>query len=143
MAKSLNFDRHDRATSLIKEVVATYIRNEANTNPLITVTSVSISPDYRRVTIFFTTIPDGREADAEVFLKRSASEMRQYVKKHTNLKIIPHLDFSVDYGERHRQHIDEVAADIEKNEAKTSEEVIERLLTSGENTQPNPNNNQR
>ncbi len=113
MAKSLNFDRHDRATSLIKEVVATYIRHEANANPLITVTNVTISPDYRRVTVFFTTIPDGRESDAEIFLKRSASEMREYVKKHTNLKIIPHLDFSVDYGERHRQHIDDIAREID------------------------------
>ena len=34
--------------------------------------------------------------------------MRQYVKKKTNLKIIPHLEFAVDYGERHRQHIDEI-----------------------------------
>ncbi len=131
MAKSLNFDRHDRAASLIKEVAATFIRQEANTNPLITVTHAGVSPDYRRVTIFFTTIPDGREADAEIFLKRSASEMRTYVKKHTNLKIIPHLEFSYDYGEKHRQHIDEIAADIDKREGKTSEEVIERLLEAG------------
>lgn len=131
MAKSLNFDRHDRAASLIKEVAATFIRQEANTNPLITVTHAGVSPDYRRVTIFFTTIPDGREADAEIFLKRSASEMRTYVKNHTNLKIIPHLEFSYDYGEKHRQHIDEIASDIDKREGKTSEEVIERLLEAG------------
>lgn len=129
MATPLSFDRHDRATSLIKEVVATYIRHEANTNPLITVTSVSISPDYRRVTIFFTTIPDGREADALIFLKRSASEMRQYVKKKTNLKIIPHFDFSVDYGERHRQHIDEIAHTLD--EGKASEEIVSTLLDAG------------
>jgi hypothetical protein len=28
--------------------------------------------------------------------------------KRNNLKIVPHLDFEVDYGERHRQHIDEI-----------------------------------
>lgn len=109
----LGFDRHDRATSLIKEVVATYILHEANTNPLITVTNVTISPDYRHVTIFFTTIPDGKEDDALIFLKRHGSEMRQYVKTHTRLKRIPHLEFSVDYGERHRQHIDEIAREID------------------------------
>lgn len=131
MNKQLNYDKHDRATSLIREVVATYIRNEANTNPLITVTNVSVSPDYRKYTIFFTTIPDGREDDALIFLKRSASDIRDYVKKHTKLKIIPHLEFSVDYGERHRQHIDEIAADIDKQEGVTHEAVIERLLESG------------
>ncbi len=106
--KTLPYDRHDRATSLIKEVTATFIQQEANTNPLITVTHVTISLDYRKATIYFTTLPDGREADALIFLQRSASEMRQYVKKKTNLKIIPHLEFAVDYGERHRQHIDEI-----------------------------------
>ena len=131
MKKVLNFDRHDRATSLIKEVAATFIRQEANTNPPITVTNVTISPDYRRVTIYFTTIPDGREADAEIFLKRSAIDMRNFIKKHTKLRTIPHLDFSVDYGERHRQHIDEIAHDIDKEEGVTSEEIIDRLLDAG------------
>ena len=124
-----SFDRHDRAASLIKEVVAKFIQLEANTNPMITVTQVTVAPDYRRVTVYITTIPDGRETDALVFLKRSASEMRTYVKKHTNLKIIPHLEFAYDYGEKHRQHIDEIARDIDHN--KSSEEVIEKLLDAG------------
>ncbi len=113
MNKQLNYDKHDRATSLIREVVATYIRNEANTNPLITVTNVSVSPDYRKYTIFFTTIPDGREDDALIFLKRCGGELRGYIKKKSNLKIIPYIEFMVDYGERHRQHIDEIAHEIE------------------------------
>jgi len=124
-----SFDRHDRAASLIKEVVAKFIQLEANTNPMITVTQVTVAPDYRRVTVYVTTIPDGRESDALVFLKRSATEMRTYVKKHTNLKIIPHLEFAYDYGEKHRQHIDEIARDIDQN--KPSEEIIEKLLEAG------------
>lgn len=106
--KTLPYDRHDRATSLIKEVAATFIQQEANTNPLITVTHVTISIDYRKATVYFTTLPDGRESDALIFLQRSASEMRRFVMKKTNLKIIPHLEFAVDYGEKHRQHIDEI-----------------------------------
>lgn len=125
------FDRHDRAASLLKEVVAKFIQIEANTNPLITVTRVTVSPDYHKVTVFFTTMPDGREKDAEIFLKRSASEMRTYVKKHTKLKTIPHLEFSVDYGERHRQNIDEVARTINESSSKTSEEMVDELLESG------------
>jgi hypothetical protein len=30
------------------------------------------------------------------------------------LKAIPHVDFEIDYGERHRQHIDDVIRDIEE-----------------------------
>lgn len=107
-------ERHLRVESLIRELAASYIQQEANTNPLITVTRTSTSPDYRRVTVFFTTIPDGKEEDALAFLKRSGSEIRGYIKKKSNLKIIPFIEFSVDYGERHRQHIDDISRELEK-----------------------------
>lgn len=106
-------DRHLRVESLIRELVANFIQQEANTDPLITVTRTSTSPDYRRVTIFFTTIPDGKEDVALAFLKRSGGEIRGYIKKKSNLKIIPFIEFSVDYGERHRQHIDDISRELE------------------------------
>lgn len=95
------------------ELAAKFIQSEANTDPLITVTSVDLSSDWRRVTIRFTTMPDERANDALVFLKRSASEMRQYFKKHGRFKTIPHLDFMIDAGEKHRQHMDEIVREIE------------------------------
>jgi len=109
-------DRHERVASLIKEIVATFIQQEANTDPMITVTRVTISPDYRKATVLITTIPDGRESDALVFLKRYGGQMRHLVMKKSNLKIIPHLDFDLDVGERHRQHMDEVVEKIRKGE---------------------------
>lgn len=118
----MNYDRHDRVKSLLMELVASFIRLEANPNPLITVTNLTISPDYRYVTVYITTIPDGGEQDALIFLKRKASDMRGHIKKHAHLKIIPHLTFEVDYGERHRQHIDEIAHKIESESKKVEEE---------------------
>jgi ribosome-binding factor A len=110
------FDRHDRVRSLLTEKVAEFVRTEANTNPLITITNLTISPDYRNVTVFFTTIPDTGEADALIFMKRKGGELRQYLKTHCHLKVIPNLDFMIDYGERHRQHIDDVARRIQTEE---------------------------
>ncbi len=101
-------DRHDKVAAQIQEFAATYIRQEANTDPLITITRVNISPDYRNATVFFTTIPEGREESAEIFLKRNGGELRRYIMKKSNLKIIPNLDFMADAGERHRQHMDEL-----------------------------------
>lgn len=105
-------DRHARITSLIQELAATFVQQEANTDPLITITSVNTSPDQRYVTIFFTTIPETKQEDALVFLKRSASDFRAYLKSHAKLKAIPHIEFAIDYGERHRQHIDDVMRDL-------------------------------
>lgn len=101
-------DRHIQVAKLVKEQAAKFIAAEANTDPMITVTRADISPDYRNATIYITTIPEGREPDALIFLKRYGREMRRFVMKQTNLKIIPHLNFDLDVGERHRQHIDEI-----------------------------------
>ncbi len=133
-----SFDRHDRATTLLKEVVARFVQREANTNPLITITNVSISPDYKRTTVFFTTIPDGREEDALIFLKRSATEMRQYIMDNSRLRRIPHLEFSLDYGDIHRQHIDEIAHEIDAKLGKTSDEIVAELLDAGKEKPDTP-----
>ena len=111
-------DRHERVATLLQERAAQFIRVEANTDPLITVTRASVSPDYKRATIFVTTIPDTpeKEQHALIFLKRYSGEFRSQVKKSLAMKIIPHIEFEIDYGERHRQNIDEIARNIKKDE---------------------------
>jgi len=118
-------DKHVRFAGILTELAAKYIQSEANTNPLITVTRVDLSKDWKSVIVFVTTIPDGREGDAMIFLKRNASEMRQYFKKHGRMKHIPHLEFMYDAGEKHRQHMDElvktIAAEDKQTQAKAKE----------------------
>jgi ribosome-binding factor A len=110
-----NQDRHSKLTNIIKEQVANFVREEANSDPMITVTNLDLSPDSRKAIVFVTTIPDGKEQEALVFLKRNGTEIRNYLKKHARLKHIPHLDFMVDAGERHRQHMDELVRKIEND----------------------------
>lgn len=105
-------DRHVRVSSILKEYAAKFIQLEANPDPLITVTNAEITPDQKRVTIFVTTIPETREADALTFLKRNGTEFRHYLKKHSSLKMIPHIDFAIDAGERHRQNIDRITSEL-------------------------------
>lgn len=108
----MSTDRRSKVASTLAEYTAIFIQQEANTDPLITVTSVDMSPDLKRAIIFVTTIPDGREADALIFLKRSASELRKFLKIKMRIKIIPHLEFMIDAGERHRQHMDKLVREI-------------------------------
>lgn len=103
-------ERQQRIESLLQELTASFVVSEANPNPLITITKTSVSPDLRNVTIYFTTIPDDREQDALIFLKRSGTSLRQYIKKKSNLKVIPSFKFEIDGEERFRQH--EVANDL-------------------------------
>ncbi len=105
-------ERTIRVEGILKQAAATFVLHEANTNPMITITRVDISPDLKRALVFFTTIPEDRQADAEIFLKRSSSEFRQFLKKEVALRRIPHIEFMLDVGERHRQHIDDVFRDM-------------------------------
>jgi len=107
------FDRHERVNALFAELAAEFIRHEANTDPLITVTGTTTSKDYENATIYVTTIPDDREADALIFLRRHGGAFRKFVKKHSNVKVVPRFSFEIDAGERHRQHVDEVVRKIE------------------------------
>lgn len=104
-------ERHDRVAELLRNVSAQFIQQEANTSPLITVTRVTVAPNYRQITVYFTTLPDSGEGDALIFLQRHGSDLRGFIKRQTNLKYIPHVEFAVDYGERHRQHIDTLVDD--------------------------------
>jgi ribosome-binding factor A len=74
---------------------------------------MSISPDYRQATAFITTLPDSGEETALIFLKRKGGDLRSYLKKKSKLKRLPHITFEIDHGERHRQHIDEIAKNID------------------------------
>lgn len=109
-------DRHDKVAEIIRAVAATFVTQEANTNPLITITRATIAPNYRQTTIYFTTIPDDKEDDALIFLQRHAREVRGRIKRDTNLKYIPHVSFAIDRGERHRQHIDTLVDSTKKAE---------------------------
>lgn len=105
-------ERQQKVAEVIAEHVAAFVRREANTDPLITITGCDIAKDFKNATIYFTTIPDEKQDAAAIFLQRIGSDMRRYLMKHVHVKTIPFLTFSVDYGERHRQHIDDIARSI-------------------------------
>jgi len=107
-------DRQTKVAALLAELAAKYVLTEANSDPLITITRADVSKDYKNATIFFTTIPDDRQGDALIFMKRSGGDMRKYVMKHMRIKHIPHLDFEIDYGERHRQDTDVIFSEMEE-----------------------------
>jgi len=107
-------DRQTKVAAQVAELAAAFVRSEANTDPLITITRAEVAKDYKNGTIFFTTIPNDREQDALIFLTRTGKAMRSYIMKHMRIKHIPYLEFMVDYGERHRQDMDDLVRNIAK-----------------------------
>lgn len=100
--------RNEKVANQIKELAAQFLAREDNRTSLITVISVSCSPDLKRGTIFITVLPVDKENAALMFVKRNLKGLREYLQKSMSIKTIPFLDVAIDQGEKNRQKIDEL-----------------------------------
>lgn len=98
----------EKVSKLIKELAATFLQRESTNASLISVTSVSVSPDLKKCTVFITTIPESKEETALLFAKRKRPEMREFFKKNMATKNVPFIEVEIDRGEKNRQKIDEL-----------------------------------
>lgn len=101
-------ERKEKAETLVRKLAAEFLNKEHNHSSLITVTRADLSPDFKNCKIFFTVLPENKEADALAFLKRKRSDMRDVLKDKMDTKNIPFVDFTIDLGEKNRQQIDEL-----------------------------------
>ena len=91
---------------LLREIVANFFARESGLRSLITVTDVTISPDFKRATVYITTIPTSEEERALEFAKRKRTDLREYIATHAKMKTLPVFEVRIDEGERNRQKID-------------------------------------
>ena len=115
------YKRTDRVTSLMRQLAATFIRNEANADPLITVTDVDVSPDLKQATVFVSVFPEAQEADALIFLKRKGGALRSFVKQNAVLKDIPFFDFAHARTAKNHRFLDELEYKRSKKGANESQ----------------------
>lgn len=101
-------DRQEKISNLIRQYTAEFLMRENNQTSLITITSASVSPDLKRGTVFMTVLPETKEKAALDFAKRKRPEIRDYLKKNMQTKVIPFIDIEIDKGEKNRQKIDEL-----------------------------------
>jgi len=104
----LSTGRQGKFNNLVKQLSATYLGRENNRTSLITVTSCNTSPDLKKSTIFITVLPLSKEHAALDYAKRKRPELRDFLKKNMQTKIIPFIDIEIDKGEKNRQKIDEL-----------------------------------
>jgi ribosome-binding factor A len=101
--------RQQQVSEQIAHLAADFLGKESNRQSLITVTRADISPDLKMATVYVSVLPDNQEEQALDFVKRKRSDFRAFVKKNTKLRVLPFLDFAIDYGEKHRQHLDDIS----------------------------------
>lgn len=101
--------QREKIRQYIIRLAAEFLLAESSKASLITVTDCRIADNMRDMTVLLSVLPESEERHALDFAKRKRSQFRNYVKKHSRLKYIPFFDFEIDYGEKNRQAIEEIA----------------------------------
>ncbi len=104
--------RDERASSILLHLAAQYIAEEAGRSTLITPTRAVYGKDKKHVTIFVSIYPTSDTENALAFLKRHKDIFRDYLKKHGRFNILPYIMFEFDYGEKNRQHLEEISQNV-------------------------------
>jgi ribosome-binding factor A len=93
---------------LIKQLTAEFLLREATKSSLITVTFCYVSDDMKTAKIGISVFPETLEKTALEFAKRKSRELRDFIKKKVNTKVVPFLEIMIDLGEKNRQNIDQL-----------------------------------
>ncbi|GMQ95231.1 MAG: hypothetical protein BMS9Abin13_344 [Patescibacteria group bacterium] len=101
--------RQEKVAEVLKRITAQFLQIESGRQSLITVTNCRISPDLRKATVFISVLPEDKEEVVLKFVKRKRTDLRDYLKSHTRLKVLPFIDIQIDLGEKNRQKIDELS----------------------------------
>lgn len=110
-----------------------FFQRESSGASLITVTRAEVSADMKHGTIFITAIPESKEPAALDFAKRMRSELRHKVMKRLPVKVIPFFEIEIDYGEKNRQHIDELLRKEKLANQKYQEMLAEKAQEVADN----------
>lgn len=103
-----NEHRKGRLAEFIKESAAKFLQTESNRTSMITVTAAEMSDDLKNVVIRVTVFPPDEEERALEFIRRKISDFRATLAHELRGAYLPHIQFELDLGEKHRQRMDEL-----------------------------------
>jgi ribosome-binding factor A len=101
-------DHTEQFALRLQEAAAQYVASVSNRTSLITVTRTKLTRAGDQVTFFVTVYPESAEAPALGFLMRKRGECKAYLKEHVPARQLPHVEFALDVGDKHRRRVDEL-----------------------------------
>lgn len=111
--------RPERAAESVRQVVATFLHEEARDPRIgfVTVTAVELTKDLTRAVVRFTVHGDdaARQQTLEG-LQAAAVAVRRRVGEALKLRVVPEIVFSLDHGMEHAARIDALLAQLRKPE---------------------------
>ena len=107
--------KHEKTTSLLKDLAADFFVRESAGPALVTVTRVELSPTRREATVFLSVLPQSFEDAVLGFARRHAGDLAGFVKSKSRMRVMPRFEFVIDEGEKNRQRIDELLNEEKKS----------------------------
>ncbi len=92
--------RSEKISAQIAELAARFFSQTASPKSLLTVTGCDLSPDGHRVFIRLSVMPEELEGEALIFARRKRTELRDFIKSHSRMNTIPHLEVVIDQSRR-------------------------------------------
>lgn len=118
-----SYPRARRVNAIVQEVVADEI--ERLTDPrlsMVTVTAVSVAPDMRRATVYFSTIDLGQLSQAQAGLRAAAPRLRSAIGREVRIKFTPVLEFVPDQAVVQGEKIDALLRELYNEKEETADE---------------------
>jgi ribosome-binding factor A len=112
-----NYPRAERVRAAIKEVLAAEVERLKDPGlGFVTITDVTVSPDLRRATAYYTVYgEDVQRASTKDALARAAKHLRTAVAHEVRLRYAPTLDFREDPVPESSDRIERLIADLHRN----------------------------
>ena len=111
--------RPARVATLIKQILAHALATQVKDPRVgfVTLTNVTVSPDLSHATARVSIMgTDEEKAEAMDGLEHARGFLRSLLARSADLRITPELHFAIDRGLEHASRIDELPADIKRNE---------------------------
>ena len=99
---------HEKNVEALRGAAAEFLSREAGRQTLITVTRAELSDNRRTGIIFITVFPDTAEQEAVQFANRNRGELGKFFEKRVRGMRMPHVEFVIDEGDKHRRRLDEL-----------------------------------
>ncbi|MBI2595087.1 MAG: 30S ribosome-binding factor RbfA [Candidatus Colwellbacteria bacterium] len=109
--------RKEKLSSLIQKELGEIIVREIELPPgsLVTISSVEVSKDFKKATVWVSVIPgEASEAVLEI-LKKARGYLQHQLGEEIRTRIIPRIEFAIDRGPEHAARIEKLSLE-DKNQ---------------------------
>ena len=96
--------RQDKLSVLFKKLIAQFLGPHIE-GGVVTVVECSVSKDVEHAKVSIAVYPHDKKESVMLNVQEKQKELQDFLRKHTRMKSVPRVTFSIDRGEEQREKI--------------------------------------